>query len=229
MGRQTTTPADSLATESFFREIPAEVIARLETFSYQRDYEPRQIIFFPDDRCDHVYWIRTGRVKITHVSDKGREISFRHLVKGDMFGEECLVNLSRRFYYAEAISPTVLTLVRSADFARVVREEPDLAYAVACYSCRRAVEVESMLSEFVFAEVRERILRRIWQLYCREQQGNDDSLCLTHQELANLVGAARETVTVVLHALRDEGVLALSNRRINVIKPDVLHQLTGID
>lgn len=229
MPQQSTVSTPPLASEIFFKNIPPDVVARLEIFAHNRQYSQRQIIFFPDDRCDYVYWIRSGRVKITHTSDQHREISYRHLVKGDLFGEECLVNSTRRNYYAEALSPTILTLVRSADFARVLQEEVALGHAMACYSCRRALEVERMLSDFVFLEVRDRIIRRLWQLFCREQESRDDSLSLTHQELANLVGAARETVTCELHKLRDEGVIGLSNRRIDVKNPEVLHQLSGME
>lgn len=221
-------PKHPLDTERFFKGVPEEVLARIETLSHQRQYVSRQIIFFPDDRCDCVFWVRSGRVKITHVSDSRREMAFRHLVCGDLFGEECLLTPARRFYYAEALSPTVLTLVRGNDFYRLVREEQELSHALARNSCRRAIELEHMLSDFVFSDVRDRTLRRLWQFHCQEQEGYEDSLSITHQELANLVGAARETVTGVLHQLSEDKVISLGNRRINVLNHALLHQLSGV-
>ena len=220
-------PAHPLASERFFKGVSAEVVARVETFAHQRQYASRQIVFFPDDRCDCVYWVRSGRVKITHVSDNGREVSFRHLFRGDIFGEECLLGQTRRLYYAEALSPTLLTLVPGSDFVRLVREEQELSLALALNACRRAVGLEHMLSDFVFSEVRDRTLRRLWHLYCREQEGCEDALAITHQEMASLVGAARETITGVLHQLRKEKVISLSNKHIEVLDPGLLRQLSG--
>jgi len=228
MAPEKTEPTHSLASERFFKGISSEVVARVETFSHQRQYASRQIVFFPDDRCDCVYWVRSGRVKITHVSDNGREISFRHLFRGDIFGEECLLSQARRLYYAEALSPTLLTLVPGSDFVRLVRDEQELSLALARNACRRAIALEHMLSDFVFSEVRDRTLRRLWYLYCREQEGCEDSLSITHQEMANLVGAARETITGVLHQLVKEKVISLSNRRIDVLDPALLRQISGV-
>lgn len=218
-----------LSSEKFFKKLSPEIVARVETFAYRRQYAPRQIVFFPDDQCDSVFWVVSGRVKITQVSDQGREICFRHLGRGDIFGEECLVNRQRRGYYAEALSSTSLTLINSTDFLRLIREEPDLCNAVACALCQRSMETERALSAMIFADVRERVLQRLWELYCREKEYKDDSLSVTHQELANLVGAARETVTGVLHELRAEGILTLANRRINIKQPKLLFQLAGAE
>lgn len=229
MLQQGRNPIPTLSSEKFFTALSADVVARVETFAYQRQYAPRQIVFFPDDRCDSVFLVVSGRVKLTQVSDQGREICFRHLVRGDLFGEECLVNRPRRGYYAEALSPTLLTLIRSADFIRLVREEPELGHAVACALCRRGLDAERALSAFVFSDVRERVLQRLWELYCREKEFKDESLSVTHQDLANLVGAARETVTCVLHKLQDEGIITLANRRIKIKQPKVLFQMAGTD
>jgi len=218
----------SLGEERFFDGMSRGVVERLNAFAYHRRYEPRQIVYFPDDTADYVYWVRSGRVKITRLSVSGREITFRHLFQGDMFGEECLVRRLRRENYAEAVVPTLLTLLRSEDFIRITREEPELCYAVACHLCRRALDTETVLAELVFSDVRTRIAARLWHLCRREQTGEGGALTVTHQDIANLAGAARETATVALHALREEGVIAMSNAQIRVLRPDELRRLAEL-
>jgi len=218
----------SLGKERFFSHISKDVVARMDALAWHRQYEPRQIIFFPDDACEYVYWVRSGRVKITRVADNGREIAFRHLIRGDMFGEECLINSQRRNDYAEAIAPTLLTMMRSEDFMRVMREEIELCHAIAVHLCRRALDIETVLSEFVFIEVRQRVATRLWHMYRREGRDENVALDITHQEIANLVGAARETVTNVLNALRAEGIISLGNRRIRIVNAEQLRRLSEI-
>jgi CRP/FNR family cyclic AMP-dependent transcriptional regulator len=215
----------SLAEEYFFDGLDPAIAAGLDAYAWHRQYDPRQIIYFPDDRCDYVYWVRSGRVKITHVTEKGKELTFRHLFKGDFFGEECLLALPRRDDYAEAMTGTVLTLVRCDDFLRAVQTEASLSLAVAQHCCRRALAIEETLSDQVFVEVRQRIARRLIKLYRLEVERKEKSrICLTHQELANLIGASRETVTASLRLMQNEGLIALGNRCIRLLDLDGLQQ-----
>ncbi|HNZ48945.1 MAG TPA: Crp/Fnr family transcriptional regulator [Candidatus Hydrogenedentes bacterium] len=216
----------SLAEEKFFLGLDPSISARLDTFAWHRRYDPRQIIYFPDDRCDYVYWVRSGRVKITHVTERHRELTYRHLFKGDLFGEEGLADRSQRKDYAEALTDTVLTLVRYDDFFQVVQEEGTLSLALARHCCRRALDVEKSLSDLLFMEVRQRIACRLLELSGQEAEREDNGpLRLTHQELANLVGATRETVTVTLRALQEEGIVTLGNRHLYLVDPERLAQV----
>lgn len=204
----------SLKEISFFAGMAPSVLARMEGQVYQREYGLRQVVYFPDDPCDFVYWVRKGRVRITRVSDDGRELSFRHAAPGDLFGEECVVNRPRRDNYAEALRPTLLCLMRAADFRQCVREEPVLSHRLAQYLCTRAIEAEQVLSEIVFCPVRRRVAAGLLRLWRREGGQAGSTLQLTHQELANLIGSTRETTTATLHALRKEGIVELANRRV---------------
>jgi CRP/FNR family transcriptional regulator, cyclic AMP receptor protein len=214
-----------LHDEPFFSGISQAVVSRIETFIYYRKYEERQIVFFPEDPCDHVYWVREGRVKITRVSPDRRELTFRHLVPGDMIGEECLAKRPRRDDYAEALQPTVLCLMRSEDFFKLMGSEVELSHAVAVYMARRAWDIENVLAETVFSSVRSRIASGLLRLLRRQPGKKSGPIQVTHQEVANLVGSTRETATVVLHGLRDQGLIKLANRRIAVMDPAALDHI----
>lgn len=204
-----------------------ELVSRVEQYTFHREYEPRQVIYFPDDACDHVFWVRKGRVKVTRVSDDGRELALRHVLPGDMLGEEHLVGQSRRGALAEAMEPTILCHMRSDDFRRLAEEDPEVALELAKRLCRRVVETEQVLSEIVFKPVRSRVAAALSRLHQRAPEGEKDKLRLTHQEIANLVGSTRETTTNVLHALRKEGMLDISNRQLTVLDPVALEHAAG--
>lgn len=212
-----------LQEEPFFREMSAGVVARLEAFVYHRPYEERQIVYFPDDPCDYVYWVREGRVKVTRVSADRRELTFRHVLPGEMLGEECLLTKRpRRDDYAEAMMPTILCLMRAEDFRRLLREEVELTRAVAERLARRVVELQQVMAETVFSTVRSRVASGLLRLYRRHHGREANVLRVTHQEIANLVGSTRETTTAVLHALREEGLVEIANRRITLLDPVAL-------
>jgi CRP-like cAMP-binding protein len=211
--------------EPFFNRLSERVLERVERLVYHREYEARQIVFFPDDPCDYVYWIREGRVRVSRVPGDGRELTFRHLLPGDVMGEECLTGRQTRYDYAEAMLPSVLCLMRAEDFRRMAMEEAEFSSLVALKLCERVIETERVLAETVFNSVRGRIAAGLLRLYNREGRHNDGHLQITHQEMANLVGSTRETTTLVLHGLRKEGIVTLSNRRLTVLDPGALEHL----
>ena len=216
-----------LDEEPFFKAMSPSVLAKVEAYVYHRSYESRQVIYFPDDPCDYVYWVREGRIRVTRVSGEGRELTFRHLSQGDMLGEECMADRPKRNDYAEALEPSTLCLMRTDDFRRVAREEVELAHAVAMRLSQRVLELEQILAETVFNSVRSRVSFALLRMSKREGHRRTTSLNITHQEVANLVGATRETVTGVLHGLRQDGVLELANRRLRIVDMAALRQAAG--
>lgn len=215
----------SLREDPFFRAIDPGLVSRIEELVYEREYEARQIIFFPDDLCDQVFWVRRGRVRVTRVSGDGRELSFRHLSSGELFGEECLIERPKREDYAEALVPSALIIMRAGDFRRFAGEEPEFCLGVARALCHRVLETEQVLAETVFLSVRSRVAAGLLRLYRKGGQGRPVSLSVTHQEIANLVGSTRETTTATLHGLRAEGIVELANRRLTILDAAALDQV----
>lgn len=213
----------ALGDVEFFRDFSEQTLARVADCVHHREYELRQIIYFPDDRCDYVYWVRSGRVRVSRMTENERQVTFRHIIPGEIFGEECLLEAPTRDSYAEAMEPTLLCLLRADDFRRLANAEAQLGSRVAQSLCRRAQAMENVYADTIFKSVMARVAACIGRL--RRQQmavepnNSDDPnvLRLTHQEIANLAGCARETISIHLKAMREERILELANRRIKVI------------
>ncbi len=211
--------ARSLEDAPFFRDVGPDLLNRISDYVFHREYELHQIVFFPDDPCNFVYWVREGRVRATRLSQDNRELTFRYALPGDMLGEECLVDPPARGYYGEAMAPSLLCLMQCDDFRRIARQEAEFGYHVARHLCNRVSETEQVLAEVVFERVRARIASALLRL-CRRKQANENgTLRMTHQEVAGLVGSTRETTTAVLHQFREEGLVSIGNRRITILDP----------
>jgi len=223
--RRRTVPAASLRGEPFFHDLDEETLARIESYVYHRDYEPRQVIFFPDDPCDYAYWVRKGRVRIARQADTGREVTFRHLYPGDFFGEECLLDLPTCGVCAEAMDDTTLCLLRADDFRRICRDVGLVSWKVSLYLCERVLRLEGAMAEFVFNPVRSRIASCLLYLVSREKSSEAPVvLHITHQEIANLIGSTRETTSATLQKMQAEGILSLGNRTVTVLDGDSLER-----
>lgn len=200
----------------FFEGMSPGTVERIEEVAGFREYEPRQTIFFPDDACDTVFWVHSGRAKVTRAFGENRAFTFRHLAEGDMLGEECLVERRTREDQAEALTDTVLIQLDAQDFRRIAREVAEFSHAISRALCRRAMDLEQVLVETVSVPVRQRIALGLVRLCRQEDVPFDGALRVTHQELADLVGTTRETATGVLHDLREGGLIDLAHRRILV-------------
>lgn len=211
----------------FFAAMPSTLVARIEEFVEHRSYESRQMVYYPDDLCESVYWVRQGRVKVTRVSGDGRQLTYRHLFAGDILGEECLVGGDSRADYAEVREFTVLSCMQSEIFRQFATEESSFSMALASSLCHRVGEVEQILADTVFKSVRHRVASGLLRLYRRESCHHGSTLRVTHQEISSLAGSTRETTTSVLHTLREEGILKMANRRVTVLDVDALGRLAN--
>lgn len=191
---------------------------------FERTCGPQETIFAPEDPADMVCWIDDGRVKVFRLSADGRELTFRHLYPGDIFGEECMVPHECRRTCAQSLDTTVLLCMSATHFRDLLSREIEFTLAITMHSCRRAREIESIFSETIFRPVRGRIAAGLLRLH-QQKDPDEQAIHITHQEVANLVGTTRETTTSVLQSFRKAGVLEMANRRVTVLKPDALRQL----
>lgn len=200
-----------------FTGMNPKTIERLEALTFQREIDQRQVVYFPGDPSDTIYWICSGQVRLMRIIQDKREFSLRHLIASDVFGEEAVFNEAPRREYAEAMVPTSLVALSADALRKTAQTDKDLAWRLATYATERLSQTEERLVEMAFTSVRRRIGRAIIRAYEREPGGKKRELTMTHQELASLVGSTRETTTSVLQSFRNADMIALSNRCLRVL------------
>ena len=159
---------------------------------------------------DYMYVIREGRVKVTKLSGDGREKILELLGAGDFFGEMSLLDNAERSASVKTLGETRILALSRADFLNELRRSPDLAMAVIQELTRRVRQMDEQASSLSFQRVRERT-QGLLQRLAREGSSSDGrriTPSLTHQQIADMIGTSRETVTRVLKVLKDQGWLA---------------------
>lgn len=204
-----------------FADLSAEDLAGLARLAVERRYTKGTVIFFENDPGDALYVVKAGHVKIYRVAEDGREKSLVLLGPGEFFGELALLDSEPRSAVAETLSPTALIVLGRTGFVNLVLERPQIALQALRVLSRRLRQTDAQLMDVIFQDVRSRVIRTLYHL--AEQHGVDEpqgrriNLKLTHQEIANLAGTSRETVTRTLAGLQDERRIAF-DRRYVVIK-----------
>lgn len=204
----------------FERLTPAEC-RRLESHARVRAFRPREFVYFPSEPGHTVLLLARGRVKIKAVTPDGRESILAFFEAGELFGELALFDTSPRDEYAEAVEASQVLILPREELLWLMARRPDVALHVTRLLGIRRRRVENRLRNILFRSVRERTVALLLELLEAHGQpaGGRGEVHprLSHQELANLIGATRETVTATLGQLRCEGLIAVRRRRIYVL------------
>ncbi|MGH0034409.1 MAG: Crp/Fnr family transcriptional regulator [Myxococcota bacterium] len=181
----------------------------------ERRYPKQSTIVEEGLAGDYMYVIREGRVKVVKSSDDGREKIMDFLEEGSFFGEMSLLDQQPRSASVETLEPVRLLALSRTDFLDVLRRSPDLALSVIQVLTRRLRETDEQASSMSFQRVKERT-RGLFERIARdpsEDGAGRITPTLTHQQIADMIGTSRETVTRVVKQLKDDGWLGQSGKR----------------
>lgn len=204
----------------FERLNPAEK-RRLETRALLRTFHQNEMIYFPTDPGQSVLVLARGGVKIKTLSPDGQEIILAFIGPGELFGELAIVDTRPRNEYAETVEETVVLAIPREDMLWLMERRPELSLHVTRLFGLRRRRIENRLRNILFCSIRERIVALLLELL--ETHGRPEGnawkigVPLSHQDLANLIGATRETVTLTLGQLQDEKFIRIQRRRLTVL------------
>ncbi|HEX4935866.1 MAG TPA: Crp/Fnr family transcriptional regulator [Gemmatimonadaceae bacterium] len=209
------TTADFLATVPLFRSLaPAEVTAFAQ-MAREKSYPKGSVILFEDDPGDSLFVVRAGRVKVVLVAEDGREVILGILGVGEHFGELSLIDDQPRSAHVVAMEDSTLLVLRREDFRRRVEQNPAVAWALLLELSRRLRRADEKIGALVLLDVPGRIARMI--LDAATEAGSDlIEKPLTHQTIANVIGASRETVSRAMREFVEAGWIDTARRRIRI-------------
>jgi len=162
---------------------------------------------------DYMYVIREGRVKVTKASDDGREKIMDFLDAGAFFGEMSLFDQEPRSASVKTLEEVRLLALSRRDFLELLRRGPDLALAVIQVLVKRLRETDEQASSMSFQGVKARTRGLLERIAEEQDDGRRLTPALTHQQIADMIGTSRETVTRVVKQLKDEAWLKQEGKR----------------
>lgn len=171
------------------------------------------MLFEPHQRASVAYVLMNGRVDLFRISSEGRKLVVDTLEPIRLFGELSFDNASEHDLYAETTRACTLYVIPAIDLQDMVRHNPDIGLRVLQVQARSMQQRNSLIEELAFCPVSVRLAG----LLLRE--ADEDSLVLgfTHQNIADMLGTYRETVSETLGRMRDDGAITISMRRIQII------------
>jgi CRP/FNR family transcriptional regulator, cyclic AMP receptor protein len=205
---------DTLRNIGLFSSVTSEDLASVASLLIERRFPKHKTIVEEGLPGDYMYIISEGRVSVSKLSDDGREKILEFLEDGDFFGEMSLLDNAPRSASVRALTETRVLALSRSDFLAVLQRSPDLAMAVIQELTRRLRQVDEQASSLSFQRVQERT-KGLLQRLAKDpgQQGRLATPPLTHQQIADMIGTSRETVTRALKDLKQQGWLAQEGKR----------------
>ncbi len=180
-----------------------------------------EYIYFSNDPSNRIYFLEKGKVKIGAYSEAGKEMIKAIIHPGEIFGEKALAGEKFRDDFAMAADNEVHICSMSLDDMKsMMLDKIDFSLSITKQIGSKLLKAERRVESLVFKDARERIIEFLADQIREhgiEKEGRlyvDDFL--THQEIANLTGTSRQTVTTMLNELREEGLIDFGRGELSI-------------
>jgi CRP-like cAMP-binding protein len=168
-----------------------------------------QIIFSQGEPADSVFYIQKGRVKLTVISEQGKEAVVAILGKGDFFGEGCLAGQALRMASAAAMMECEIMRLAKAAVIRVIRDEPSFSEMFMSHLLTRTIRVEADLVDQLFNSSEKRLARALLLLANFGREGKPEPVIakISQETLAEMIGTTRSRVSSFMNKFRQLGLI----------------------
>ncbi|NLT30739.1 MAG: Crp/Fnr family transcriptional regulator [Propionibacterium sp.] len=186
------------------------------------------VLFHEGDVGDQLYVVVDGKMKLGRVGTAGRENLMAVLGPGQMFGELSVFDPGPRSTTATAVTSCKLRCLEHADLEKWLSERPEVALGLLGQLAKRLRRTNEVVADLVFSDVPGRVAKALLDLAERFGEPRADAVVvhhdLTQEELAQLVGASRETVNKALADFAARGWIRLEPRSVTLLDIDRLEK-----
>ena len=218
MNENLRTPGTFLRNVSLFNELDEAGFRELERLAQPAVVSRGGFVYAPRDPSDQVYFLRSGRLKISKLTPEGKEWILNLVEPGEMFGETSLAGENNRRDSAEALEDAAFCSVRRDAFLGLAGNNPALSLRLMRVMGERRRQMETRLEWVLFAGVQERLVDLLLDLGRRYGVPAPEGLALhiqlSQKEISQLIGSTRETTSSTLNQLRKGGLILIKRRRL---------------
>jgi CRP/FNR family cyclic AMP-dependent transcriptional regulator len=207
---------------------PKVLLAKVDAGRTKLSCEANQIVFAQGDPADSVFYIQKGKVKVTVVSEHGKEAVIAILESGEFCGEGCLAGQLRRMATASALTECVVMRLDKAAIIRLLQDDPGFSEKFMSHLLARTIRVEADLIDQLFNSSEKRLARILLLLANFGKEGRPEPILakISQETLAEMIGTTRSRVSFFMNKFRKlgfieyNGHLQIHSSLLNVILHD---------
>ena len=223
--------SDFLNFVPIFSELPPETIEKISQIGNRKSYKKENVILMEEEAGGALFVIITGKVKVARSSHDGREVILSILSDSDFFGEMALLDGMTRSATVIALEDTELFIIQRDDFLGMLRDHPEIAIALLQELTKRLRSADVKIKALSLKDAEGKVATVILQLaddIGKIRQGivEIDKLPL-QQDLANMAGTSRETISRTLHSFTKKGLAELEGSKLKILNYEKFKELYG--
>ena len=172
-------------------------------------YRKGQNVFSQGDPANEVFYIQKGKLKVTVISEQGKEAVVAILAAGDFFGEACLAGQAQRIASVAAITESVIVRLEKTAIVRVIHQEPAFSEMFIAHLLGRTIRVEADLVDQLFNSSEKRLARMLLLLANFGKDGKPEPIIakISQETLAEMIGTTRSRVSHFMNKFRKLGFI----------------------
>jgi CRP-like cAMP-binding protein len=212
--------SEFLAYVPIFSEIPLDTIEKIEKIGTRKNYLKNDVILMEDEVGTALFVIVKGKVKVARTSGDGREVILTILTESDFFGEMAILDGQTRSATVVAIEDTELFLIQRNDFINLLKEYPEVAISLLQELTKRLRSADAKIKALSLKDAEGKVATVLLQLaddVGRIKHGKVEIEKLPlQQDLANMAGTSRETISRTIHSFAKKGLVELDGNKLRI-------------
>jgi CRP-like cAMP-binding protein len=194
-------------------------------------YQKGERIFLEGNPATGLYCVHHGKIKVTKSGGDGKEQIVRLAKAGDVLGFRSLMAGTKYSTSAVALDDCVVCCIPRADFFRVWQANLQFSTSLMQMMARALGDAEVQMLHLAYNPVRERLAEALLLLYHTFRKEDDEqpfAISISREDLASLVGTAKETATRLLSEFKEEGIIATRGSQVTILKAESLNHIVSL-
>lgn len=210
--------SDFLLRVPIFSELSKETLDKIEKVGQRKKFNKGEIILLEDDAGTALFIIINGKVKVSRSSNDGKEVILTILNADDFFGEMAILDGQKRSATVSAIEPSELFVIQRDDFINLLYAHPEISIALLQELTRRLRNADMKIKSLSLKDAEGKVATVILQLAddigkIKHGKVEIEKLPL-QQDLANMAGTSRETISRTLHSFAKKGLVEMDGNKL---------------
>ncbi len=204
-----------------------EELKKLSNERRQKTFQKKEHLFDEGSYPRQLYYINSGKVKLYKTNEFGKEFIIDIVGEGHFLGYAALIQDTTYNYSAAALETTEVSQIPKDDFNQLIFANRDVASRLIKMLARNVAEKEEQLLHLAYDSVRKRVANALLLLDERYRQEGREEIRILREDLARLVGTAKESVIRMLSEFKDDGYIDINEGIISILKKEQLEKIMG--
>ena len=194
----------------------------------KKTFAKKTLLFEEGDYPRYLYFVNQGKIKVFKTNEYGKEYIINICTAGDFLGYVDLIQDSNYHESAAALEDAEVSLIPREDFLKLIYANRDVSARFIKMLANNIAEQEDQLLNLAYDSVRKRVATALLKVYDKYvQDGKSSPLQILRDDLARIVGTAKESVIRMLTEFKDDGYISIEEGRISILEKEKLENMQG--